>query len=118
MGIFADNGGVAKNEPYITVPWKLCIGKHALQHIPGRAALDNALTALEVEMGSDPKSALLLILIHERFMALDSSPWKKYFEALPEPAAYDAFHTPLYWNPELLSELLGSEVLQVRECII
>ena len=72
-GLFAGPEGLPEGEAYIAVPWSLVLGEHAVsQHRP---KLGKVLTQLKAELGADPKSVLLLLLVHERYCSPDDSPW-------------------------------------------
>lgn len=111
VGVFAASGGLASDEAYVSVPWSLVLCPESVTAV--RPELATLLRSLREEYGSDGKSALMLALIHERFVAPRDSPWRLYLDALPDPAQNfsDLFDTPLYWDPSLLRELEGSSVL-------
>ena len=134
VGVFAagDTGGLDEGDAYIAVPWRLVLGAHSIA--AHRPALHAVLQQLRAEFGADDKSVLLLVLIHERFVAPQDSPWRDYLAALPDPAAAapgpgggggggtdvsdGGFDTPLYWEPSLLRELVGSAVLDDGRALI
>ena len=110
VGVFAAVGGLDEGEAYVSVPWDLVLGPHSIE--AHRPELHRVLTQLRAEYGADDKSALVLALVHERFASPEDSPWRRYLDALPDPDADGSgFDTPLYWDPHLLRELMGSEVL-------
>ena len=109
FGVFAAAGGLDKGEAYVSIPWTLVLSAEGVSSI--RPELNTLLTSLKSEFGQDDKSALLLALIYERFVSVDDSPWADYFQSLADPNDNDSyFDTPLYWSPNLLKELQGSEV--------
>jgi hypothetical protein len=80
VGVFAARGGLDEGEAYVSVPWRLVMGTHSLEHSPELAAV---MRQLRAEFGADDKSVLLLILLHERFVSHHDSPWRDYLMARP-----------------------------------
>ncbi|KAI8320827.1 SET domain-containing protein, partial [Martensiomyces pterosporus] len=84
---------IPENEPYACIPHKLVITDKVCQSILPDGS----------DAGLHGRPMLCSFLIHQRFVASDSSFWKPYIDILPTE-----FHTPLQFNEEELLILKGT----------